>query len=67
MKLIETRRDLSVWIIAIIWFIVNFGAMMIWGNIALVITNPVCLILLTAFVFYSKSNKRLNDYLNEKI
>lgn len=67
MKLISTNRDLTVWIIAAIWLIVNSCAMMIWGNFATVFTNPVCLLVLTAFVFYSKRNQRLNNWLNKKI
>lgn len=67
MKLIDTNRDLTIWIIAAIWLIINFGAMMIWGNFATAFTNPACLIVLTAFVFYSKHNQRLNNWLNKKI
>ena len=66
-KLVKTKRDASVWVIASIWLIVNFVSMSIWGNEALIFTNPICLALIAAFVFYSKSNSKLNDWLNSKI
>lgn len=67
MKLVSTNRDLTVWIMAIIWFIINFGTMMIWGNFALVFTNPICLLILAVFVFYSKHNQKFDNWLNKKI
>ena len=66
MKLIDTNRDFTVWIIAAIWLVINVGAIMIWGNFATVFTNPACLLVLTGFVFYSKRNQRLNNWLNKK-
>ena len=60
-KLVKTKRDASVWVIATIWLIVNFVSLSIWGNEVLIFTNPICLLLLAAFVFYSKSNSKLND------
>ena len=66
-KLVKTKRDASVWVIATIWLIVNVVSMYIWGNEALIFTNPICLALITAFVFYSKSNSKLNDWLNSEI
>ena len=66
-KLVKTKRDASVWVISSIWLIVNFVLLNIWGNGALIFTNPICLALIAAFVFYSKSNPKLNDWLNSKI
>ena len=66
-KLVKTKRDASVWVIASIWLIVNFVSLNIWGNEALIFTNPICLVLIAVFVFYSKSNSKLNDWLNSKI
>lgn len=66
-KLVKTKRDASVWVIATIWLVVNVVSMYIWGNEALILTNPICLALITAFVFYSKSNHKLNAWLNSKI
>ena len=66
-KLVKTKRDASVWVIASIWLIVNFVSLNIWGNEVLIFTNPICLVLIAVFVFYSKSNSKLNDWLNSKI
>ena len=49
-KLVKTKRDASVWVIASIWLIVNFVSMSIWGNEALIFTNPICLVLIAVFV-----------------
>ena len=66
-KLVKTRKDVSVWIIAIVWALANFIPMFIWGNIALVFTNPICLLLITIFVFYTKSNKKFENWLETEI
>jgi len=66
-KLVKTKRDASVWVMATIWLIVNVVSMFIWGNEALILTNPICLALITSFVFYSKSSHKLNAWLNSKI
>ena len=66
-KLIKTKRDASVWVIASLWLIINFVSLGIWGNVALIFTNPICLTLITVFVFYSKYNHKFNDWLNSKI
>lgn len=65
-KLIKTKRDASVWVIASIWLIVNFVSMTIWGNFALVFTNPICLLLITIFVFYTKSHPKIDAWLDSK-
>lgn len=66
-NLVKTKRDASVWIIASIWVIVNFIAINIWGNFALVFTNPICLLLIAIWVFYSKSSPKINKWLDSKI
>ncbi len=65
-KLIKTKRDASVWVIASIWLIINFVSMTIWGNFALVFTNPICLLLITIFVFYTKSHPKFDAWLDSK-
>lgn len=65
MKLIKTNRDLTVWIIALIWLIINISAMMIWNYSVTIITNPLCLLVITVYVFYSKHNSKLNNWLNK--
>lgn len=66
-KLVKTKRDASVWVMATIWLIINFVSLNIWGNEAMIFTNPICLAFIATFVFYSKSNTKLNDWLNSKI
>ena len=66
-KLIKTRKDLSVWIIADIWLIVNFGCWFLFGREALIFTNPIMLSLITIFVFYVKSHKNIDKWFEEKL
>ena len=66
-RLIQTRRDLSVWIMAAYWLLLNIIAIMIWGSFGTVYSNPVGLLTIAAFVFYSKKNKKLNNWLNQRL
>ena len=43
-KLVKTKRDASVWVIATIWLIVNFVSLSIWGNEVLIFTNRICIL-----------------------
>ena len=65
--LIKTKRDMSVWIMVSIWFAVNLVSMYVWGNSALIITNPVYLMFITCFVVYTKHNQKINNWLNTKL
>ena len=66
-KNIMTRRDLTVVVIALSWLFVNIATHIRWVESVSILTNIICLTFVAAFVFYSKMNKELNNWLNEKI
>jgi hypothetical protein len=66
-NLVKTRKDASMWIMSALWLIGNFVPMSIWGNEALIFTNPICLLLITIFVFYTKSHPKFESWLEEEI
>ena len=67
MKFIETRKDVSVLVICLVWLSINIIAWSIWGSGALCITNPAILLLLSIYVFYVKSHKKIDSWLETKI
>ena len=68
MKLIQTRRDLSVWILASYMLLVNIICIWQFGRQdGIIIGNPIGLASVAAFVFYSRHNKNLNSWLNKKL
>ena len=66
-KFIKTRKDLSVWIIASIWLLVNLIGILTKGTGALIITNPAVLLVLSGWVIYTKRNPEVNKWLEEKL
>ena len=66
-KYIKTRRDLSVWIMASYWLALNLIAILIWGSFGTVYSNIVGLGTISAFVFWSKRNKKVNAWLDEEL
>jgi len=62
-----TRKDVSVWIIAVIWLAVNFTTWAVWGKEYLIFTNPICLLLITIFVFWVKGNKSRDAWFETEI
>ena len=49
------------------WLLLNIIAIMIWGSFGTVYSNPIGLLTIAAFVFYSKKNKKLNNWLNQRL
>lgn len=66
-KLIKTRRDLSVWIMASYWLVLNLTFLLIWGNTGTIFGNIIGLGTISAFVFWSKSNKKVNNWLDSEL
>lgn len=66
-KLIKTRRDLSVWIMASYWLVLNLTFLLIWGNTGAIFGNIIGLGTISAFVFWSKSNKKVNNWLDSEL
>lgn len=66
-KFIKTRKDLSVWIIASIWLLVNLIGILTKGTGALIITNPAVLLVLSGWVIYTKRNPEVNKWLEERL
>lgn len=67
LKLAKTRKDLSVWLISAIWLLVNSLALLIWGSIGTAISSPIMLALVAGFVFWTKRNHKVNDWLETKL
>lgn len=66
-KLIKTRRDLSVWIMSSYWLVLNLTFLLILGNTGIIFGNIIGLGTISAFVFWSKSNKKVNDWLDSEL
>ena len=66
-KFIKTRRDLSVWVMASYWLALNTIAILIWGSFGTVFSNMIGLGTIAAFVFWSRGNKKVNDWLDKEL
>jgi len=64
---VKTRRDLSVWIIASFWLLLNLAAILIWGSFGTVISNIIALALISGFIFWSKGNEKVNSWLDKEL
>lgn len=66
-KFIKTRRDLSVWVMAIYWLALNTITLLIWGSYGTIFSNIIGLGTISAFVFWSKGNKKVNTWLDKEL
>ena len=68
MKLISTRRDVSVWIIAVYMLTVNIVCWYLMGReLGLTVGNMFGLGTVAIFVLWSGQNKKVNHWLNQKV